>query len=107
MPSLRGRFGSRPKSTFPISFSYGPAAPNGRPLSTTSRRSMRRRTTRASASDGTSVRTIVAMSTDRDDFIGDLDSLRDDTVRRLRSHFGIREIPAHLVDEARDLFHLH
>ena len=43
--------GSRPKSTLPTSFSYGPAAPNARPFSTTSRRSMRSRTTRASASE--------------------------------------------------------
>ena len=64
-----GAAGSRPKSTLPTSFSYGPALPNGAPFSTTSRRSIRSRTTRASAVEATHNSARVGRSTIR---IGDL-----------------------------------
>src|SRR2546425_11102922 len=49
MPTFGGDNGSSANSTLPTSFSYGPASPQGFPLRTSSRRSTRSWTTRASA----------------------------------------------------------
>src|SRR5215831_18537967 len=84
MRSFAGRFGSNPNSTVPMSFSYAPAAPNARPFRTTSRCVTCRRTTRASA--------VVAQS-------------RHASAKTLFLRIG--NIPARLVDQARNLLQLH
>src|SRR5688572_4239502 len=64
MPRFCGRAGSSAKCTLPASFSYGPAAPNGRPLRTTSRRSICSLVTPASATAGTHVPITATISRD-------------------------------------------
>src|SRR5438105_10859551 len=108
MRSLAGALGSRPKSTLPTSFSYGPAFPKEAPLRTTSRRSIRNRTTRASAVAAASKPATIETMTTRIIGLACGALLRDCPGRqRLGSRVGVRNVPAHLVHEPRDLFHLH
>src|SRR5215471_5215640 len=82
--SFAERFGSKLNSTVPTSFSYAPAAPNARPARTTSRRSTRSRTTRASAVAATRRQAMASPLL-----------------------FDIGDVPARLVDQARNLLQLH
>ena len=62
---LRGAEGSSAKCTVPTSFSYGPAAPNARPCSTTSRRAISSRVTSANAgADSPAITSATAMADD-------------------------------------------
>src|SRR5262249_47552651 len=119
--SLAGSAGSKAKSTLPTSFSYAPAAPKAWPPATTSRRSIRRRRTAAWAVCALIIRIARAATTSfcirrlrRTQRPRRTQSciLRTSwlhggaAVGRLGTCLGIGDVPARLVDQARDLLHL-